>query len=553
MIPLPYLFQVNMYWLLCYACYWLLLRRQTHFGLNRAYLLGVLMLGFILPVVQLPEVWMESFVTKERSVTRPVIDNFVIAETQNIHTAVEPQNFAALQQRQPIFAIDWTACLGTLYIIGLLFMSVRLGWSLRRLLAFFRGKEYLQVDGCQVFILDSNVVGSFSFFNKIVINQKDYEENFDTILRHELVHVQQRHSLDLLFLEALTVFFWYNPVLLFYKKSLQEVHEYQADRSSVLSREQYATFLVSYALQSPTDLLSNSFHVSSLLKKRIFMLYKKRNSKWSLVKYLTIAPLVGLVLILTAGREHTSTPKTESLMEQVSLIPEKRMDENRNQKSLVKPANTTIKGTVRSSKTQALLPGANVIVAGTNAGTTTDENGTFELKNVPLMSKLAISYIGYEIKTIEITKPNQDVNAELLWQQRALEDVVVVGYSPLHDDVSQAKNGLRQEIPDSVFFVVEQLPEFPGGKQAMYQYLGRNIHYPTEALRKGIQGKVIIQFIVSENGMIREPQVTKRVGYGLDEEALRVVLNMNSWNPGKQNGRPVPMEYSLPIEFQIEK
>ena len=105
---------------------------------------------------------------------------------------------------------------------------------------------------------------------------------------------------------------------------------------------------------------------------------------------------------------------------------------------------------------------------------------------------------------------------------------------------------------DEVFTVVEQQPEFQGGQAAMYAWLGKNIKYPAAAQRANISGKVFVSFTVNTDGSITDAQVLKGLGFGTDEEAIRVVKSMPRWKPGKQSGRSVRVKYNLPISFQLE-
>ncbi len=541
MPTLPYLAQVSLYWLLLYACYWLLLRRHTFFAWNRAYLLASLLGAFALPLVEYPE-------------AAPVVPAVTYAVA-----SLPPVVITAQSAAEPVAAFpDWLVLLGTLYAVGVGCMGIRLGLFLRKLYRLFGQGEEIPMDGYTLILLEANRVGSFSFLNRIVISRTDYEHHLDTVLNHELVHVQQRHSWDILLVEVLRVLFWFNPVLILYKRSLQQVHEYLADGQAILQsavrRDQYAEFLVAYALHAPVASLTNHFFNTSLLKSRITMLYKNRNSKWALGRYAVVLPIVGLVLMLTAARERVAEVLDETLptsTEALFSLPE-ASPIPKTEPASTAIETTTVKGTVRSSKTKELLPLANVILAGTNRGTTTDENGTFELKEVPLNGKLAISYVGYETRIVEVTKKNQAVNVVLEWRQAPLDKTVVVTYgtpaSIAPDTSTRAEKSNGKE-----FVVVEQLPEFPGGMHEMHKFLARHIRYPTAASRAGIEGEVFIRFEISESGRIRDPQVIKRLGGGTDEEALRVVLNMPTWKPAKQNGRPVPTEYILPIEFKIDK
>ncbi|RRB04047.1 energy transducer TonB [Larkinella rosea] len=105
---------------------------------------------------------------------------------------------------------------------------------------------------------------------------------------------------------------------------------------------------------------------------------------------------------------------------------------------------------------------------------------------------------------------------------------------------------------DQIFTVVEQNPEFPGGMAALGQFLGKNIRYPPAASRANVSGRVYVSFVVNTDGSIQDATVLKGLGFGTDEEALRVVRSMPKWRPGKQSGRPVRVKYNLPINFQLE-
>lgn len=103
--------------------------------------------------------------------------------------------------------------------------------------------------------------------------------------------------------------------------------------------------------------------------------------------------------------------------------------------------------------------------------------------------------------------------------------------------------------PEKVWRVVEEMPAYPGGRPAWEQYLRRHLRYPEEARRAGVKGSVYVEFTVCEDGSILNPQVVRGIGYGCDQEALRLIGQMPDWVPGKQGGRPVPVRYILPITF----
>lgn len=109
-----------------------------------------------------------------------------------------------------------------------------------------------------------------------------------------------------------------------------------------------------------------------------------------------------------------------------------------------------------------------------------------------------------------------------------------------------------KEDPEKVFSFVQQKPEFPNGDKALFKYLSDNLKYPAIARENGIEGTVVVKFVVSKSGDIRNAEVVRGIGGGCDAEALRVVNTMPKWNPGKNNGKAVNVTYTLPVKFKLE-
>lgn len=120
---------------------------------------------------------------------------------------------------------------------------------------------------------------------------------------------------------------------------------------------------------------------------------------------------------------------------------------------------------------------------------------------------------------------------------------------PGSDTAGRASKGPASNAP---FITAEVMPQFVGGEAALIRYLQKNLHYPPQALRNSVEGKVFISFVVQADGSIADVQVLKGLGYGTDEEASRVVKGMPAWTPGKQNKLPVAVRYNLPITFRYE-
>ena len=119
-------------------------------------------------------------------------------------------------------------------------------------------------------------------------------------------------------------------------------------------------------------------------------------------------------------------------------------------------------------------------------------------------------------------------------------------------DLSGVIEDIVDEVPEEVLDFVEEMPSFPGGIQAFYQYVSKNMDYPARARRMGIEGKVFVQFIIDQQGNIIEATAVKGIGAGCDEEAVRVLEGAPQWNPGKQRGRAVKVRMILPISLKLD-
>ena len=110
-----------------------------------------------------------------------------------------------------------------------------------------------------------------------------------------------------------------------------------------------------------------------------------------------------------------------------------------------------------------------------------------------------------------------------------------------------------EEEEEVIFVVVESMPEFPGGQQALFKYLAENVKYPVIAQENGIQGRVICQFVVNKDGSIVDVVAVRSSGEpSLDKEAIRVIQSMPKWKPGKQRGKPVRVKYTVPVNFRLQ-
>ena len=137
---------------------------------------------------------------------------------------------------------------------------------------------------------------------------------------------------------------------------------------------------------------------------------------------------------------------------------------------------------------------------------------------------------------------------DLWWRLVATLSVLAILFTV--NTTAMAQN--NKTAKDKVYEKAEIMPEFPGGEQAMMDFVAKNVTYPKEAMEKEISGRVLVGFIVEKDGSITETEVVKGIGGGCDEEALRVVKAMPKWKPGKQEGKPVRVHFLLPIIFKLQ-
>ncbi|MDP9078108.1 MAG: TonB family protein [Bacteroidota bacterium] len=123
----------------------------------------------------------------------------------------------------------------------------------------------------------------------------------------------------------------------------------------------------------------------------------------------------------------------------------------------------------------------------------------------------------------------------------------------IDEPVGTSDQKVTEEDPNKIFTSVEKVPEFPGGMEGFGRYLSKNIRYPAVARENGTQGKVIVSFVCERDGSLTDVHVTRGIGDGCDEEAIRVIKASPHWSPGIQNGRPVRVAYSVPISFTLSE
>ena len=244
---------------LFYLCYKLFLQRDTFFKTNRWFLLLGLVISFGFPLIVIP-----IYITKQ--ITAQFIP-FTSTQTGNSSIMVE--------------SIDWNQILLYIYALGVIVLSLRFLIQICSLVMLLSRGKSIQKDGF-VFIETQKAIAPFSFFNYIVYNPNNFDQKeLDQIINHEKIHAIQHHSIDILIGHIATIFSWFNPIIWFYRKDMEQNLEFIADNEVVSQSEcskSYQYILLKSSVPNYQMALTNNFY-NSLIKKRIVMLHKNRSKK----------------------------------------------------------------------------------------------------------------------------------------------------------------------------------------------------------------------------------------------------------------------------------
>ncbi len=174
--------------------------------------------------------------------------------------------------------------------------------------------------------------------------------------------------------------------------------------------------------------------------------------------------------------------------------------------------------------------------------------------------KSSIKFTAPVIKKDSEVKPEDELKTQdqIMETKTAIGSFDVKGNDDVNGEVLKAKEVIAQPEPpkheeeSKVFDVVEQMPSFPGGQGALLEYLNSHVKYPVVAQENGVQGRVVVSFVVEKDGSITDVRVVRSVDPSLDREAARVVSSMPRWTPGKQNGSAVRVKYNVPVSFRLQ-
>jgi TonB family protein len=556
-----FLIKLSLCWAFFALLYTLLLRQETFFRANRVYLLGTAALGILLaalPGEQMPV---------------PVLDGGVI---------VLPEFTVGIQQVEAA-TNTWqdVDLLWVIYWIGFSLMAARVLWGLLKIVQMaIRGKSERLEDGCLV-VQTAEAKVPFSFFNWVFVPiapqlpASSVENERALMLAHERAHAHGWHSADVLFAEILCIVFWFHPVAHWYRKALRTVHEYLADAaaSRQADRKQYGLLLIGQSQSGMPIAFANHFFQSPL-KQRLIMLTKKASAPVRAIKFGLVAPLA--ILFAMLFRQAPALAQ---------VVDEKHLQFVRNLEA---------RGWAEIDTVITFDPKTyeeTVQIVRNSAAPQLDETGklVYQYAEVqpqfPGGKEAMTKFLMDNIKYPELAKQKNkegtvyilfvvDETGNLLHPRAKYYDESsrplveeaerVVGAMPKWTPAMHKGKVVRCSVNLPVkftltqpaakeLFEVDTLPEYPGGLQEMYNFLTKNVKYPEEAKKSGVEGMVVITFLVEGDGTLSNYDFANKSTGRQDfaDEVIRVLKTMPNWKSAMKDGKAVRVKYTLPFKFKL--
>lgn len=596
---------------LLYSCFFLFLSKETFHRFNRCMLVGIMLVSLVMP--------MFHFTTEH-----PTTLNEEVYQMQNYIQHDTAPIIVTAQQAQ---GITWIQALTWIYMAGVVLMLILTLVQATSLIRFMSsGVRHTDTQGNTV-ILHNNDVPPFSIFRYIVMSVKDYESSRQYILTHEQEHIRLGHTYDLLLLQGMKTLMWFNPFIWFLSRDLKAVHEYEADQAVInqgIDAKSYQQLLVMKVVGNRLQPFTNNLNHGSL-KKRIVMMYQKPSNRWLMLKALCAIPVAALTINTFATPIETDpvedmvktleTTNVPAFNEVKETLPSPKTAEEASEE---KPFAITTDSNNIDDNPLILINGHEVkipadikTIDGETLGKMLHINKEDIASVTVLKNGAATAIYGEKAKNGVIsieTKAFQAQPKDTVVVKNEVSDVLNISSAvnidelmeklpgaEKHEDGSITINGKvvkkillqGQEVyddddDDPVFEVTEEPAQYPGGQAALMQYLAQNIRYPKISAENGVQGRVIVQFVVEKDGSLSNFAVVKKSGDtitknaqsgitvnalgsateeskvpqeafdAINAEAVRVLREMPKWIPAKQRGQEVRMRYTLPITFRLQ-
>lgn len=600
------IFQIIVFQAIFLLVYDFLLRKETFFNYNRAYLIITSIISLVLPFVRFPK--LREVTTKDLVIQLPEVFIGEPIITQQEIVVTEQAGIMLEQPQTPLWQIIAFVGMGIATLI-FAFKIFKLVW--------LKSKNPKRWKGDVLVVKLINSTAAFSFFKTIFLGEQILTSQKSTIYKHELVHVKQWHSLDLLFFECLRILLWFNPLVYIYQIRIKELHEFIADAKAVKQngKKAYYQSLLNQIFNVNSISFTNTFYKKSLIKKRIAMLQKSKSSRIRTLKYALLLPLLFGMVIYTSTEVMAQQSPGKSLNVQPEQNEEPIITKYYNELVAMEKSGRSFLEIAKSagmdgknddtyiiSKEAYYKSIAYMRYLSEKMVERKSENGelTDEIIDLANKMKLMTSYAEHRdwLKTDE-AKDRWEANAsegELRLvvndmdnkteaEQKRFDTLLsqlntdknfhklvvceVVGGSKivLYDSNTQdqeKKEIKAEEIIEVPFNVIENVPTLPEcetlktneeRKQCMSQFVSKHVakNFNTDiADSLGIKGRqrIFVQFKIDKEGQVIGIK-TRASHEVLEKEAYRVINMLPNFTPGMQKGKKVVVPYALPIVFQI--
>lgn len=551
---ITYILETLAFQLVFLLTYDLFLKKETFFQWNRVYLLATFVLSLVLP-------WVKFEMLKT---TMPQeLGNVTIFLTQLDGVVLTPEGVETSFWSSFPWYYGVLAIGSVLSIIWFAHKLLQIG-KLKRSGTIQQFPEYDKIT------VQSSTL-AFSFFRNIFLGTEIQKEKEANIIAHELVHVKQRHTLDLLFFELARIVFWFNPLTYVYQNRVAELHEFIADAQVVKdNKREHFEMLLSEAFKTQHISFVNQFFNKSLIKKRIVMLQKKRSKAVWQLKYVLLLPLVLGMLVYTScetGKEEN----TEEIDSSVSLkaieeVPFGAVDEVpvfpgcEDAEDKRACFNEKIQEHIRknfhypeAAQEQGIQGRVSTIFRIDPKGNIVDikMRGPHELLEKETERILA------KLPQMKPGKQNGEpvivpFSIPITFRLEGSDD------DELNAEIQKWDKRDENWIP---FSTIDEAPIFPGCENAsdrkacfyesMRNHIRKHFNYPQEAQEQGIQGRVAIMFTINGEGEIVD---IKKRGPSpiLEAEAERIIKRLPKMQPGILDGQPAEVVFSIPITFKLK-
>lgn len=534
--------------------YDLFLKKETFFQWNRTYLLVTFALSLILPWIKIQA--LQTTMPQELETT-----TVFLAQLNGVVLGPGAEETSFLER------ISWPyLVLG----VGSILAAI---WFAYKLIQIVRLRNRSIVENYKEFIKVTvpKSTSAFSFFRNIFMGadiKKDKEVN---ILAHELVHVKQLHSLDLLFFELARIVFWFNPLVYIYQGRVAELHEFIADEKAVKqNKAAHFEMILSEAFQTQNISFVNQFFNRSLIKKRIVMLQKKKSKAVWQLKYVLLLPLVLGMLVYTSCETNKENSELES-GDSVSLTATKEIPFGEVDEVPVFPGcedavdkkacfQEKIQRHIRknfrypeAAQEQGVQGRVSSIFIIDVEGNVVDirMRGPHELlekETERILTKLPQMQPGKQ----DGQPVNVPFSIPITFRIQGTDD------EEINKEIQSFGERGKGWVP---FTAIDEAPIFPGcenseDKRACFlenvqSHVRKHFNYPQEAQEQGIQGRVAIMFGINADGDIVDIK-SKGPSPILETEAQRIIARLPKMEPAKQNGKPVDAIFSIPITFRLK-